>query len=273
MTSSIDLLIEPENVQELTTQPNTILLDVSQPATYLQQHLPGAIFLDYNWIVKTDQPRMGLLPDIETLNRIFSAFGMSASTRVIAYDDEGGGRASRLLWTLAACGHEKYSLVNGGLQAWLAEKLPVSNDIRWPTPGPGNYTGRVNESVVASKAFIHAHLADDDVVILDTRSPLEYNGSKVFAQRGGHIPGAINYEWTEAMDKSRQLRLRPDSEIKETLDRLGITADKTIVTHCQSHHRSAHTFMVLKKLGFKNVKGYPGSWSDWGNDPSMPIEN
>lgn len=272
MTSSIDLFIEPENVQAITLQPNTILLDVSQPASYLQQHIPGAFFLDYNWIVKAENPRMGLLPDMETLNRIFSAYGISPNTHVIAYDDEGGGRASRLLWTLAACGHENYSLINGGLQAWLADKLPVSNEILWPTPG-SNFAGKKNEDVVASKAFILAHLDDNDVVVLDARNPLEYNGTKVFAQRGGHIPGAINYEWTEAMDKSRQLRLKPDSDIKATLAKLGITPDKTIITHCQSHHRSAHTFMVLKKLGFESVKGYPGSWSDWGNDAATPIEN
>ncbi len=270
-TPLIGLIIEPQDVTELTSQTNTLLLDVSQPATYLQQHIPGALFVDYNWIVKADPPRMGLLPELDTLNRIFSAYGITSDTHVIAYDDEGGGRACRLLWTLAACGHQNYSLINGGIQAWLADQLPVSNEIKWPTAA--SFAGELNDEVIANKEYILQHRDDPDVVILDARSPLEYSGNKVFAQRGGHIPGAINYEWTEAMDKDRQLRLKPDVEIKATLESKNITANKTIIVHCQTHHRSAHTFMLLKKLGFEKVKGYAGSWSDWGNDPTTPIEN
>ena len=270
MSQSNPLTIEIENVADIAAQPDTLLIDVSQPVTYLQQHIPDALFLDYNWIVQSRQPVMGLLPDANTLVRVFSAYGITNDTHVVAYDDEGGGRACRLLWTLAACGHLNFSLINGGLHAWLDAHLPLSNDIIWPAPAV--FPIEDNPEVVASKDFILQNLDNPDVKILDTRSPKEFNGEKLFAQRGGHIPGAVNYEWTEAMDKSRQLRLKPDDEILATLAEKGITPDKTIVTHCQSHHRSAHTYVLLKKLGFEKVKGYPGSWSDWGNDPSTPIE-
>ena len=130
----------------------------------------------------------------------------------------------------------------------------------------------MNFDPVATRQFILDHLSDDNVVILDTRNPAEYNGVKVFAQRGGHIPGAVNIEWTEAMDKQHDMRLKPEAELRQMLEQHGITPDKTVVVHCQTHHRSAHTYMVLKSLGYENVKGYPGSWSDWGNEPNTPIE-
>ena len=266
-----NLIIEPQQLPDLQQLSDVVLLDVGQPASYLKQHLPDARYLDYNWITRMDPPRMGLMPDDVVLEKIFSAYGIDGQTHVVAYDDEGGGRAARLLWTLAACGHTQYSLLNGGLQAWLANGLPTDQNILWPDT-QREFRLQKNESVIASQQYILQTLADPDVVVLDARSPLEYTGTKAFAQRGGHIPGAINYEWTEAMDKSRQLRLKPDDLILEEMAQRGITTDKEIIVHCQSHHRSAHTFVVLKHLGFERVKGYPGSWSDWGNTADTPVE-
>ena len=108
--------------------------------------------------------------------------------------------------------------------------------------------------------------------LLDVRSPDEYNGIKKFAERAGHIPGAINFEWTQAIDKGRNLRFKPDEEITALLSPLGITPDKEIITHCQTHHRSAHTYILLRHLGFERVKGYPGSWSEWCSDPRRGVE-
>jgi len=89
------------------------------------------------------------------------------------------------------------------------------------------------------------------------------------AAKNGHIPGAINAEWTSLMDRNNSLRIRKDA--KEYLASLGLTSDKSIVTHCQSHHRSGFTYLVGKALGF-NIRAYHGSWSEWGNHPNTPVE-
>ena len=268
---SLPLIIEPEQLKSALEQQDLLLVDLSQPATYVQYHLPESVFLDYSWIVRIEQPRMGLLPQKEQLSHVLGALGMTPDTHVVTYDDEGGGRACRFLWTLDAIGHRNHSLLNGGLQAWVNAGFKVSSKIRYPTPGE-DYPVSFNDEPVATRQYILDHLSDDNVVLLDCRSAKEYNGEKVMAARGGHIPGAKNIDWVEAMDKQRDLRLKPETELRRMLESQGISPDKTVVTYCHSHHRSAHTYIMLKSLGYEHVKGYPGSWSDWGNEPNTPVE-
>ena len=109
-----------------------------------------------------------------------------------------------------------------------------------------------------------------DLAIWDARSAAEYSGEKAFSKRGGHIPGAVNLEWTQTMDRDRGLRLLPLTTLRSRLQQLGIDDSKQVVTHCQSHHRSGLTYLVAKLLGL-SVQAYPGSWSQWGNDPNTPI--
>ncbi len=139
-------------------------------------------------------------------------------------------------------------------------------------PDRSDYEVTHQTDAIADRDYILAHLNDPGVVILDTRTAAEFLGQDRRAARGGHIPGAANMDWTLAMDRARTLRLKTDSELREMLEKLGVTADKEVITHCQTHHRSSHTYIVLKTLGFPRIKGYPGSWSEWGNDFELPIE-
>ncbi|MEJ2670345.1 MAG: rhodanese-like domain-containing protein, partial [Gammaproteobacteria bacterium] len=120
-------------------------------------------------------------------------------------------------------------------------------------------------------AQIIEHLTDPNWVIWDARSADEYAGIRHTAQRNGHIPGAKHYEWTRAMDRDQHLRLRPLDTIQAELAALGITPDKTIVTHCHSNHRSGFTRVLGKILNFNAMLAYPGSWSEWGNAAETPI--
>ena len=270
MSAKLPLLIEPSELKEHLNSNDVIIIDLSSPATYVQYHVPGAAYLNYEWIVRVEQPRMGLLPTEEQLNNVFGSLGITKDKHVVVYDDEGGGRACRFLWTLEIAGHKNFSILNGGIQAWSNHRNEISSKISYPTPC--EFKTEMNYETVATRQFILDHLSDENVIILDTRSPAEYSGRKVYAQRGGHIPGAINIEWTDAMDKANEKCFKPENELRQLLESKGITPDKTIVTHCQTHHRSAHTYIMLKYLGYKNIKGYPGSWSDWGNEPNTPIE-
>lgn len=269
-TAHLPLIIEPDQLQTLLDTPGLLIIDLCKPDTYAKAHVPGAIHLGYAQLIAMQQPVMGLLPDAAALSQLFSRIGLTPETQVIAYDEEGGGAAARLLWTLDAIGHPKASLLNGGLHAWLKEGHPVDNTPTAPTPS--RYHASIVDTPIANRQFIREHLDDHSVVLLDSRSPEEYRGERKFAARAGRIPGAVNLDWFNVMDQEHNMRLKPEAELRALMEARGITRDKTIVTYCQSHHRSALTYFVLKVLGYPSIKGYPGSWSDWGNAEDTPVE-
>jgi thiosulfate/3-mercaptopyruvate sulfurtransferase len=266
----LPLLIEPEQLQSCLADPAVLVVDVSNPASYAAGHIPGAVHLDYSDLIRAEPPAMGLMPGEAQLSAVLSRLGLTAERPVIAYDDEGNGRASRLLWTLVVLGHERVSLLNGGIHAWDA----AGGSLEAPRhdPSRSDYRARfANPGAVADRDYILERLGQPDLALLDTRTPGEFTGQDQRAARSGHIPGAVNLNWTDAMDPQRQWRLQPDPVLRAMLEKRGVTPDKEVVVYCQTHHRSAHTYWMLRYLGYPRVRGYPGAWSEWGNDPNLPI--
>lgn len=268
--SDLPLLLEPASLAARLGDPGIRVVDVNAANVYLRAHVPGAAPLEYARIVAERPPAKAALPDAEQLAEALGSLGLTPEHHVVAYDDEGNGRASRFLWTLDVVGHRRASLLNGGLRAWLAERHPTESAV--PEIAPTRYPVRLGRDAVADKDYILAHLHDRDVLLLDARSPDEYAGVMKRAARNGHIPGAVNFQWTDALDPARHLRFKPPAALRQALEAIGATPDREIITYCQTHHRSAHTYMVLKSLGYPRVKAYPGSWSEWGNLPDTPIE-
>ncbi len=264
----LPLLVEPAELEACLGGPDLLLVDLCKPESYPQQHLPGAVHLEYVHLIATRPPVAGLLPDAAALAELFGGLGIGPETHVVAYDDEGGGKAARLLWTLETVGHRHLSLLNGGIHAWNAEQRPLEaghshpSAVRFPLTEPAHGFITTEE--------ILARLEAPGVALLDVRSADEFSGARRYSARGGHIPGAVNMEWTQVMDPQRQLRLRSDTELMALLEGHGVTKDKEVIVYCQTHHRSAHTYMVLRHLGYPRVAGYPGSWSEWGNREDTP---
>lgn len=271
--NALPLVVEPAAVHQHLGDARVRIIDLCDATTYEAGHLPGAVHLEYAQLLRKAPPAMGLLPEASTLSDLLGRLGITPDTHVIAYDDAGGGKASRLLWTLHTVGHRRYSLLNGGLAAWTASGYAVDpNPVEPPetTHYPVNLDPQPES--LADKAWVLQHLDDPGVAILDARSPEEFRGEDVRANRGGHIPGASNLEWTQVLDPDRHRRLRSDAELRALLETRGITPDKEVVTHCQTHHRSSLLWLVMRHLGYPSVRGYAGSWSEWGNDPNVPIE-
>ncbi|HSS63932.1 MAG TPA: sulfurtransferase, partial [Gammaproteobacteria bacterium] len=253
----------------LPAAEDVLIVDLCRPETYAQGHLPGAVHLDYAALTSSRPPVGGLLPGDADLSRTLSTIGLTPDRHVIAYDDEGGGKASRLLWTLDVLGHERFSLLDGGYRAWTEAKLPLETGP--VTIEPSTYKAVAREAGRADRDHILARLGSPDFALVDARTAEEYSGENRRAERGGHIPGAVNFNWVNAMDRTRALRLRPRDDLIEEFAVLGVTPEKEVVTYCHTHHRSSHTYIVLKSLGFGRIRGYPGSWSEWGNDPTTPV--
>ncbi len=268
--TDLKLITEPEELEAYLHNPDAVIVDLCKAKQYRKAHIPGAHFVNYPDIIHVEKPMMGLLPSDQQFSRLISDLGITANSHVVAYDDEGGGCASRFIWTLHVFGHSKTSLLNGGLFSWVNEGHPLTKEI--PEKTASDYSLSNTGNYTVDSAYIMQHLDDDRVALLDARSLAEFTGKKKFADKGGHIPGAKHYEWTEAMDRAHNLRLLPYESIHQKLDQLGLTKDREVIVYCQTHHRSAFSYVMLRALGYEDVKGYPGSWSDWGNRDDTPVE-
>lgn len=266
----LPLILEPDVLQAALGRDDILVVDLSPVQLHHQFHVPGAVHLDYAQLVMQRPPAMGLLPEPAKLNALFSSLGLTAGAHVVVYDDKGGGNACRLLWTLEVAGHTHYSLLNGGLNAWLNEHHPTSRQLK--EIAISAYTVHLNSEAIADKNYVLTHLRDPSTVILDVRNTAEYTGQDPRAQRGGHIPGAVNIEWSRALDQQRNMRLKSPDELRALYEGAGITPDKEVITYCHTHRRSALSYVVLKSLGYERVRAYPGSWSEWGNSPDTPVE-
>lgn len=265
----IPFIVEIEQLPDLPAQGNILPVAVCQSGVFASQHIPGSVLIEPAELMSGIKPAVGSIPSAQQLSEVFSRIGLQANTHVIAYDDEGGGWAGRLIWTLDVIGHQQYSYLNGGLIAWLKSGRAVESGAATVTPTA--FKARINSELLRDKHYIIDHLDDEDTLVWDARSPEEYAGTKITALRNGHIPGARNLDWLELMDRENDLRLHSDADLREKLARQGIAADKTIITHCQTHHRSGLSYLVGKHLGL-DISAYDGSWADWGNDPETPIE-
>ena len=266
----IPLLLEPETLQKIMGDPSLLIIDICSPSRYKEGHLADAVHIEPSVTQLGRPPTPGKMPTEESLEQLFRSIGLTEDKHVVVYDDEGGGWAGRFIWLLDCIGHTRYSYLNGGYLAWKEENRPLTLTV--PITTPSEFTVRINHLHTASIDEVLASLNETSTVIWDARSPQEYRGEKVLAAKGGHIPGAVNIEWTQAMDPKRSLRLKDHQLLNEMLTGQGITSDKKVITHCQTHHRSGFTYLVAKILGFKNVKAYDGSWSEWGNRPETPVE-
>jgi thiosulfate/3-mercaptopyruvate sulfurtransferase len=271
-----DLLFEASELHSLLNKPpltdqsnNLIIVDIGKEGRYQNAHIPGAVLITPAQI-QAGPPIPGFAPTDEQLTKIMQGIGLTDQSHVIVYDDEGGGWAGRFIWLLDEIGHQNYSYLDGGIHAWTADGFETeSGESRLSS---STITVSRNHKHSVSLAQLESIIADKSAQVWDARSPKEFRGETVYAAKGGHIPGAHNYEWTQAMDTERNLRLKPLPIIEKELNKAGIFADQHTVTHCQTHHRSGLSYLLGKLLGFKSIKAYPGSWGEWGNSPDTPIE-
>ena len=202
------------------------------------------------------------------IDHLFNLRGVTANTPVVVYDEQSGIRAARGFWFLEYFGHPRVQLLDGGFGAWVSAGLPVTREAA--SPSKSTWTGTPQAHTIATWRDVQARLGRPDVVLLDTRTDGEYDGSMVRAKRGGRIPGAVHVEWTRNLDEDGAFK--PAPELRAMYEQAGVTPEKEVITYCQGGYRAAHGYLALRLLGYPNVRNYTGSWKEWGDREELPVE-
>ena len=264
-------IIEPEQLSELLNTAGIRIVDLSEKENYANCHIPGAVHMDYGRLVAALPEHNGPLIKDSSLYALLSEAGIDADTHVIVYDEADNAKACRLIWTLDLIGHSHYSLLNGGLHSWLDERHPAGQSAITPEPSEPQYEVTLTPYSV-DLLYLLQNLNNDNLLIVDCRTPEEYRGEDIRAQRGGHIPGAVNFDYRLLIEPEHSNRIHPPAELEKLFAQHGIRPKHEIVVHCHSHRRSALVYQALRSLGYPNVKAYPGSWAEWGNNLDTPVE-
>jgi thiosulfate/3-mercaptopyruvate sulfurtransferase len=243
------------------------VLDARSAGDYRGGHVPGAIRIDWKDF-RDGWGRTGKLPaDLGGLARRLAALGVDAGRPVVVYGNarKGWGEEGRIVWMLAYLGHRQVSLLDGGWDAWLAARQPVS--IAEEHPLAGRFTAQPVAGLRATAEEVEEarHGAG---VLLDVRSDAEWKGATpYFEARGGHIPGAVHVEWKELLDQNGRL----DPGARARLHAVGVEPSGRVITYCTGGVRSAEAWVILRALGFADVRNYDGSWFEWSAEKSRPV--
>ena len=269
-SEALSLLVETDWLAAEHNNSNLRIIDCRDKIeTYDAGHIPGAVFMSRKAVWDTIDGIKGMLPDPQKVAAAFEQAGISNQNTVVLYDAKGGLWASRFFWALEYLGHKDVHLLNGGWPKWESEGRPVQ--MASPPIAKGTFKVTVKSSYLVNKEWVLDHLTDPDVKIVDTRSPKEYAGEDVRAQRGGHIPGAVHIDWIHNLTMGASKTFRSKTELTALYVNAKVVREKRIVTHCQTGVRGAHTYFALRLLGYDNVAVYDGSWAEWGNDRQTPI--
>lgn len=244
------------------SDPGLRIIQVGGEKYYPQFHIPGASFLPYQALVTLQNGVPGMRADTAFLAELFGHQGLTIDTPVVAYDLSGGMDASRLIWTLTALGHRFGAVLDGGLGSWSQEKRPV--DHQTPSLKPVTFLPQPQPAWEASERQVLAAAAPHSTtLLLDTRTANEYLGLSLRAPRG-HIAGALPFNWTDALLSDNDSRLKDKQTLLSLLAEVDVTdLQQEIIVYCETGHRASQSWLLLRQLGFSNVRLYDGSIAEW----------
>lgn len=273
-----EVLVDTQWVEDHLKDPKVRVaeVDYDPKANYKLGHAVGAVLFD--WKEDINDPLTRNIFSKQSCEDLLQRAGISNDMTLILYGDFNNWFAAFAFWVFKYYGYDDIRLMNGGRKKWLEEDRPLSKDI--PEYPKGNFkAAEPDKSIRVFLNYVRESLGSSQKVLIDVRSPKEFTGEILappeypteHAQRGGHIPGALNIPWSQAV--SEDGTFKSAEELKKLYESKGITSDKEVITYCRIGERSSHTWFVLKYLlGYPDVKNYDGSWTEWGNMIDNPIE-
>ena len=270
-------LVSTDWLAQNLDNPQVRVIEVSiNPGLYERAHVPGAV--NFSWHNDlNDKVRRDIVSQ-QGFEALLSKSGVTPDTTVVLYGDTNNWFAAWGAWVFDIYGVKNVKLLDGGRKKWEAENRPLNNR----APEYASTTYRVSEVNVNLRARLSDALAAAEgksgAKLVDIRSADEYSG-KVFAPpgiqelaiRAGHIPGAVNVPWGQAVKEDGSFK--SPEELKKLYASVGIDGSKPIITYCRIGERSSHTWFALSKILGYQVKNYDGSWTEYGNAVGVPINN
>ncbi len=272
-----EFLVETGWVAENHDDPAVRIIESDEdPLLYDMGHIPGAARVD--WFTTLQNPLKRDFLSKEEFEKLAGELGLTHKTLVVFYGDKSNWFACYALWLFMYYGHQKVAIMNGGRAKWEKEGRAFTKEK--PTFSPTQYSAEYpNRAIRAYRNDVFRHI-EEHKALVDVRSPKEYSGELLHmanypqegATRGGHIPGAVNIPWAQAVNESDSTFKAP-TELLDLYKGHSITPNQDVIAYCRIGERSSLTWFVLKfLLGYANVRNYDGSWTEWGNLVDAPIE-
>jgi len=271
-----EVLVDTDWVDQHKNDPKVRVaeVDYDPTANYTLGHVPGSVLID--WKADINDPLTRNILTKQACESLLQRVGVNDDTTLVLYGDFNNWFAAFAFWVFKYYGYKDVRLMNGGRKKWLEEDKPVTKDI--PSHAKGNFkASEPDSSIRVFLRYVRDTLGSK--ILVDVRGPKEFTGEILappeypteHAQRGGHIPGAVNIPWGQAVNEDGTFKSA--DELQKLYQSKGVAADKEVISYCRIGERSSHTWFVLKYLlGYPNVKNYDGSWTEWGNMIDNPIE-
>lgn len=271
-----DVLVSTDWVAQHVNDPAIRIVEVdTDTKAYGEGHVPNAV--GWAWDTQLcDTVRRDIIPQ-PAFEQLMGKAGIGNATTVILYGDNNNWFAAWALWQLKIYGHGPVKLMNGGRKKWIAEGRELVTEV--PRVTPTMYKAKNPDvSIRAFLSEVSAASSERSAQLVDVRSPQEFTGEILAppglpetCQRGGHIPGAKNIPWGKACNEDGTFK--SVEELRALYRGAGITGEQPVIAYCRIGERSSHTWFVLTYLlGYRHVKNYDGSWTEWGNLVAAPVE-
>ena len=240
---------------------------------YLAGHIPGAVFMDVDQDLASPRgqgPGRHPLPLPAPFAARMASAGVGPDTHVIAHDFGDGTTAARVWWLLRYFGHERVSLLDGGMSRWNAERRPLESHV--PAHPPGTFTAVPRAGMVVDAATVERMRQDPGTLVIDSRLAERYEGKvEPVDPVAGHIPGARSRPYAANVRSADDPRFLEPAQLREQFARLGADRAELVVCYCGSGVNACQNLFALELAGFENGLLYEGSWSDWCSVPTRAM--